>query len=106
MTNILKGSLAAAMFASTMAATPALANDEAAITIAMVEYSDLDLSTERGQDRLHARLRNAARYACGMDIRNTGSLMPTREARACFAENMRSFDRRVAALVETQERRG
>ena len=105
MTNFLKGSLAAAMFAGTMAATPALANDEAAITTSMVEYGDLDLSTERGQDRLHSRLRRAARYSCGMDIRNTGTLMPSREARACYADNLRSFDRQVAALVEAETRR-
>lgn len=106
MTNFLKGGLVAAMFASTMAATPVLASEDGPVTIAMVEYSDLDLSTERGQERLHSRLRSAARYACGMDIRATGTLIPSREARGCFAENMRKFERQVATLVEAEARRG
>lgn len=106
MTNFLKSGLATAMFAGVMVATPALANDDAEIAIASVEYGDLDLSTERGQDRLHSRLRSAARYACGMDIRHTGTLIPSRHARSCYAENMRTFERQVAARIAADERRG
>lgn len=109
MTNFLKGGLAAAIFASTLAATPALANerttDVAEVAVAAVEYSDLDLSTERGQARLHIRLRNAAQYVCGMDIRDAGTRLPSREARACYVEKLRSFERQVAAIVEAEERR-
>jgi len=85
LTNFLKGGLAAAIFASTLAATPALANerttDVAEVAVAAVEYSDLDLSTERGQARLHIRLRNAAQYVCGMDIRDAGTRLPRGRAR-------------------------
>ncbi|KLI63693.1 UrcA family protein [Aurantiacibacter marinus] len=106
MTNFLKGSLAAAMFASTMAAAPAFANDSDAVAMALVEYGDLDLSTERGQDRLHNRLRSAAQYACGMDIRSARSLLPSRQARECYTEKMRGFERQVTALIGTETRRG
>ncbi len=106
MTKFLKGGLAAAILASTMAAAPAIANDEVTVTVAYVEYRDLDLSTQEGQDRLHNRLRRAARYACGMDEIPTGSLLPRREARACYAENLQSFERRIATLVEAETRRG
>lgn len=106
MKNYLKGGLAAAMLAGSMAATPALANDEAQITVAVVEYDDLDLSTEDGQDRLEARLRRAAHYVCGMDIRDAGSRFPSREARACYSEQLESFEQRMATIVDNETRRG
>lgn len=107
MTNYLKSGLAAALFAGSLAATPAIAQSDAEYVEVEVQYSDLDLSTEEGQSILNARLRRAAQYACGMDIREPGSLMPTREARGCYAEKLRSFEVQVAALVEEDaERRG
>ena len=105
MTHFLKGGLAAAMLASTIAATPAIANDAGAIAIATVEYGDLDLSSEQGQRQFHLRYREAAQYVCGMDIRDAGTRLPSREARACYAEKMRGADRQLAMLVEAQERR-
>ncbi|MDF1834772.1 MAG: UrcA family protein [Alteraurantiacibacter sp. bin_em_oilr2.035] len=104
MNTILKSSLAAAMFASTAAATPAIAGALDEVTVATVRYSDLDLSTQSGQRQLHARLRNAAQYVCGMDIRTPGSLIPSREARACYSENLRNLERRIATLVEAERR--
>ncbi|WP_340587938.1 UrcA family protein [Erythrobacter alti] len=110
MTRFLKSSLALSLAASALVATPVLAGeraaDEAEIATAAVEYRDLDLSTDRGQDRLNARFRRAAQYVCGMDIRDAGSNLPSREARACYVEKLRSFDRQVAMLTEAQARVG
>lgn len=107
MTNFLKSGLAATLIAGTLAATPAIAQEEGEYVEVRVEYADLDLSTEDGQATLHNRLRRAAQRVCGMDIRETGSLMPMGEARACYREKMDSFEVRVAAITRQQaERRG
>ncbi len=105
MSNFLKGGLAAAICASALAATPVMAGAQSEVVVASVRYSDLDLSTKQGQDRLHARLRGAARDVCGMDIRNPGTTLPSGDARACYVETMQSFEREVAAVID-QERRG
>ena len=39
-----------------------------------------------------------------MDIRTPGSLIPSREARACYSENLRNLERRIATLVEAERR--
>ena len=106
MKTLLKTGLAAATLAATMTATPALAQDSEAAPTAIVEYSDLDLSTEQGQDALHSRLRRAARYVCGMDIRVPGSGLASSESRACYAEKLRTFEREVAVAIGNEARRG
>lgn len=104
MTNYLKSGFAAALIAGTIAASPALAADESETVTALVEYSDLDLSTEDGQDVLHRRLRDAAQYVCGMDIRNPGTTLPSGEARACYVETIGSFEREVATMIAAETR--
>jgi UrcA family protein len=96
--------IAAALLASAMTTTPVLANNVGQPTEARVRYSDLDLSTERGLRLFQARYRNAAQYVCGMDIIATGSRMPSREARACYAEKLRNFEHELAAIVEAERR--
>ena len=104
MTRFLKTGLAATLLAGAMTATPVLANDAGEQTEAHVRYDDLDLSTERGLRRLQSRYRHAAQYVCGMDIRETGSRLPSREARACYAEMLRNFESEVAAVVSAERR--
>jgi UrcA family protein len=92
------------MLAGAIWATPALANGEGEITVAPVSYADLDLSTERGLSVFHSRYRRAAQYVCGMDIRDTGTRLPSPESRTCYAEKLRDFDRRLAAIIEAERR--
>ena len=106
MTNFLKSGIAAAVITTVMAATPALATDVAETAVATVEYRDLDLFTEQGQNRLERRLRRAAHYVCGMDIRDAASRFPSREAQLCFADKVSGFDRQIATLVEAEAGRG
>lgn len=106
MNMYMKTGLAAAMIVGSMAATPAIAQDAEEPPTAIVQYSDLDLSTEEGQDALHSRLRRAARYVCGMDIRVPGSLMASSESRACYAEKLRTFEREVAVATSDTVRGG
>ncbi len=102
MNNFLKGGLAATLAASALVAAPAFAVDETEPAAVAVAYDDLDLATEEGQTQLERRLRRAARYVCGMDIRDAASRFPSREAQLCYAEKVESFDRRIASIVETQ----
>ncbi|WP_271078080.1 UrcA family protein [Aurantiacibacter sp. MUD61] len=99
-----KGGFAAAMIAAAALATPATAQDPGETVTVYVEYSDLDLSTEQGRDTLHVRLRDAAKEVCGMDIRVTGSTLPTAEARACYYEKLQSFEREFASAPMTSTR--
>ena len=75
--------------ALTSLATPALAQ-EVGFT---VEYSDLNLATEAGQKTLERRIDKAARKACGLDARMTGSRVDSNEARECVRElRTKAFD--------------
>ncbi|MFB0611220.1 UrcA family protein [Aurantiacibacter poecillastricola] len=100
----MKAGLAAAIAASAMIATPALATNE--LPTATVRYNDLDLSTQQGQDALERRLHNAAREVCGIDPRTTGFALPTAESRKCYSETIKSFEREIALRAEQQQRRG
>lgn len=104
MTRFLKAGLAAALTASAISATPVLAGEFPETTEARVRYNDLDLSTEQGLRQLQARYRNAAQYVCGMDIIATGTRLPSREARACYAEKLRNYDQEVAAITRGERR--
>jgi UrcA family protein len=85
--------LAAAAF-GTMAATPALAESIA------VEYGDLDLATEHGQQVLERRIDIAARQTCGLDAVKTGRVSPSTAARKCYKAARAELDRKFAMVVE------
>lgn len=109
MKTLMKTGLTAAALASATLAVPAHASDpgEGAPEVAMevVYYSDLDLSTERDQRELRSRLRDAARYVCGMDMRVTGSRFASSHAQQCYAERLSWIDREVEERAEQQTRR-
>lgn len=69
---------AVALFGSSVA----LAEGRAVTSSVTVEYSDLDLASPNGVDRLYSRLRSAARNVCGeyeaRDLRTRAS------ARSCY----------------------
>lgn len=101
-----KTGLAAAMLATSMTAVPAIAGEAGEVATAEVRYADLDLSTERGQNRLHLRMRSAAREVCGMDIREPGTTLPSREARECYVNKIAGFERQIASLARDTARGG
>lgn len=102
--NSLKAGLAAAIAAGSIFAAPVHAADQQAATVE-VRYSDLNLSTEEGQRTLERRLNRAAEEVCGIDHRS-GAALQSNESRQCYTETVRSFDRQVAALIESEARGG
>ena len=92
---------AALVGAATVLAAPA-----AAETSIGVKYSDLNLSTKEGQDRLERRIDNAAREACGMDRIPTGSHMPTLASRRCYTETKAQVHNQVAETIARGNSRG
>ena len=83
-------------------ATPAFAQ-EVAFT---VEYRDLDLATEAGQRTLERRIDKAARKACGLDARMTGSRVDPNDARACVSELRAKAHEQFAALAAREGKGG
>ncbi|MBS1240126.1 MAG: hypothetical protein H6R45_832 [Proteobacteria bacterium] len=84
----------AAAFGMLMVAQPALAATTA------VTYDDLDLSTKEGQQELDRRIEHAAREVCGLNEKEVGSLVPSREARTCVKDARKQLEKRVAALTQ------
>ena len=102
-----KSGIAAAVLGLAAIGTPAMAEQASgAIMVSKVSYADLVLSTERGMDKLRSRLNQAAREVCGMDIRQTGTFLASREARACYVDTRESFEREMAMLDDRRERKG
>ena len=61
-----------------------------------INYADLDLDTNKGVKRLHARLRRAARHACDVrPVRETGSLAVSRAAKACYERSLAAAIRKI-----------
>lgn len=99
----MKAGLAAALAASAMIAAPvyAAAGEGASVS---VRYADLDLSTSEGQATLERRLDRAAENVCGIDRRTSGMAMPSAEARSCYRETIKNFEREIAMRAEQQQR--
>ncbi|MXO86879.1 UrcA family protein [Altererythrobacter aurantiacus] len=64
-----------------------------------VEYTDLNLASQKGQDRLERRLKKAAREVCGLDQQRTGSRIVDQKTQACYKMAMATAMERHAALV-------
>ncbi len=53
-----------------------------------VDLSDLDLTSVKGEQTMHVRLKKAAKQVCGpTDRTSAGSLQSARENRACLTES-------------------
>lgn len=89
--------LLAAPLAAAGAIVPAAASaaddDQQSIT---VRYDDLNLSSERGRDRLTGRVKMAIRQICGSNSRRM--LAERIETRRCEAELGRNTDTQLASL--------
>ncbi|RJY09553.1 UrcA family protein [Aurantiacibacter aquimixticola] len=97
--------LALALAASGMALSPALASaqDQASVAVA---YDDLDLSTLEGVAELDRRVDRAARRVCGVNETTLGTRLRSREARTCYVQAKRDFERRLASIMHDAQRGG
>jgi UrcA family protein len=68
-----------------------------------VSFTDLDLATSEGQQKLERRIARAASKVCAMDDTATGSRMASREANACYAQALRNVRASVAAAVNRSQ---
>jgi UrcA family protein len=78
-------------------------NNSASINSARVNFNDINVTTEAGQEKLHDRITRAAKAVCGSTIRSeVGSIKELMENRNCIkqatAEAMSESGARVAAL--------
>lgn len=93
----------AAALAAAAFATPTFAATTEGLS---VKYSDLDLSTERGQARLERRIDKAARDVCGLDDVTSATRMRSESARACYEQAKASVHNQVAAAIARGDTRG
>jgi UrcA family protein len=93
--------LAAVLGAATLIAAPAAAGTSVA-----VKYSDLDLSTRTGQQKLERRIDSAAREACGMGEVRTGRFTPSTAQRQCYVQTKASVHDQVAETIARDSSRG
>lgn len=76
------------------AATPAAAQSM------MIEYSDLNLETEKGQRVLANRIDRAARALCNYEKRTTGSHVRSNDSARCYEAAKKSASEQFARLVD------
>ncbi len=89
-----KSAIAIATMAALFATAPAQAGGT------QIKYDDLNLASPEGQKVLERRIDQAARQICGMDEQRTGSRLPSRSAKQCFAKAKKSATAQMAAIVE------
>jgi UrcA family protein len=100
---VLKATIGAAIVSANLCAIPAIAAERGKeVDTAKVVYSDLDLTTEEGVEKLRDRFRSAARDVCKMNDREVGSRMASRESRACYQERMDAFAVQVDEIQRRQ----
>lgn len=87
-------------------AAPAASAQEGATKSVGVQYSDLDLSTEEGREKLDRRINRAAQQVCEANEVATGTRIPQREARECLRNAKQQLDRQIAQVIENQQRLG
>lgn len=71
-----------------------------------IEHRDLNLSTAEGQKALDRRIDRAARQACGVDSRSTGTRIRSREARECYRDLKAQAYKQFAARFGEQVKGG
>ena len=103
---MIKQSLALALAAAATLSAPAAFAAPAEGAAVAVQYSDLDLGTEKGQKTLERRLDAAARTVCGMDETTTGSRLVNGEARSCYKSARQQLAEQFAELTSNTRRGG
>jgi UrcA family protein len=93
--------IALAAIGSTLAATGVAAPALAKTTQTMVvEYSDLNLASAKGQEVLERRIDQAAKVICGIGEVRTGTRTTSSDARQCYLAAKAGATKQFAALIE------
>lgn len=104
MSNFAKYVTAAALGAAVLT-QPLLAAEEKGKSVE-VAYADLNLASEQGRAELDRRLEAAAREACEMDTKITGTRITSPQARQCYRETREQLDQQFAAIVKKSQAGG
>ena len=64
-----------------------------------VTHQDLDLTTEEGRSELNRRIDSAAKQVCGVNERQVGSNIMSRETRNCYRSAKRNLERHFAEML-------
>jgi UrcA family protein len=64
-----------------------------------VQYSDLNLKSDKGQKELQRRIDKAAREYCGVDSRRVGSRMRSQGTRDCYKDARTAAREEMALLI-------
>ncbi|AKH43310.1 UrcA family protein [Altererythrobacter atlanticus] len=91
---------AAAALTAATAITPAMAGQPTE----RVSYSDLNLTTQEGQDILQQRLNKAAWRVCMFDAK--GQLQTAEHQNACYRQARKDVAVRVAEVIADHQRGG
>ncbi|WP_427966133.1 UrcA family protein [Altererythrobacter sp.] len=102
---MIKTTLTSAALGLMLAATPAAA-DTSETPGVKIEYRDLDLDTPEGQEKLERRIDAAASQICKLNERRTGTRLPSRASKQCFAEARATAKSQMATLIANQQRGG
>jgi len=100
----MKTGLATALAASAAFATPALAGDEARTV--HVEYGDLDLASQEGQDELQRRIDRAALLVCEYEDVEARTRDPHQNTSRCYREVRRGLMPEFTEVVEREQAAG
>lgn len=100
-----KNTLTIAAAALALLAAPAYAGQTDTPSEA-IQYSDLDLTTEKGRKQLDKRVDEAARNVCGMDQTATGTRITSQTARKCYRDAKRQIEQHLASVVRDGTRLG
>ena len=101
---MLKQTLALTLAAAATMTAPAAYAATTGKSVA-VDYSDINLATEKGQRILERRLDRAARDVCGLD-RRSGTRLVDPEARRCYKTAQHEVGVQFAELVSNTRRGG
>ncbi|KRA81577.1 UrcA family protein [Altererythrobacter sp. Root672] len=93
--------LSLALAAASALITPAVAfaGENQTTQRVRIAYKDLDLSSDAGQKELDRRMDKAARDACGMDEKVTGSRIATSESRQCYSTTRTQIGQSLSHLT-------
>lgn len=101
-TKILKGMMFATLSITTLGTTAGAVAQSAS---QVVKYDDLDLSTAKGQEKLHSRLKSAVQKACIIPI-ETGTRLKMYDNECIEAEMAKVEQRAKTAIAQYKAQRG
>ena len=100
-----KKALTAAALGTMLAASPAIAAEGTGPSV-VIKHRDLNLATAEGQDALQHRIDAAARKVCGVGEHETGTRIPSAEAKTCYVKARAKAQSQMALIVAGSQRGG